>query len=137
MCYRPDGYDRNLVHAIESVVIEWTHQVRDVLKKDSSQPILDGLNPTPFEEIEFWKQKALNLECIYDQLREPKVRRMAELLEKTESSYFQVFKDMFRDVVAGKNYVDRNDQRHHQPDATVLHNYNQHTCTYMFILVIC
>ena len=131
MCYRPDGYDRNLVHAIESVVIEWTHQVRDVLKKDSSQPILDGLNPTPFEEIEFWKQKALNLECIYDQLREPKVRRMAELLEKTESSYFQVFKDMFRDVVAGKNCVYKNDQ----PDATVLHN--QRTCTHMFMLVIC
>ena len=102
VCCRPESYDRNLVHAIESVVIEWTHQVRDVLKKDSSQPILDGLNPTPFEEIEFWKQKALNLECIYDQLREPKVRRMAELLEKADSSYFPVFKDMFRDVVAGE-----------------------------------
>ena len=67
--HRKDGYDRALVHAIESVVIEWTHQVRDVLKKDSSQPLLDGLNPTPFTEIEFWKAKALNLECIYDQVR--------------------------------------------------------------------
>ena len=27
---------------------------------------------------------------------------MAELLEKTNSSYFNVFKEMFRDVVAGK-----------------------------------
>ena len=27
---------------------------------------------------------------------------MAELLEKTNSSYFQVFKDLFRDVVAGQ-----------------------------------
>ena len=65
---RPEGYDRNLVHAIESVIIEWTHQIRDVLKKDSSQPILDGIDPTPAIEIEFWKAKALNLECIYDQV---------------------------------------------------------------------
>lgn len=50
------------------MVIEWTHQIRDVLQKDSAEPILDGLNPTPFFEIEFWKNKALNLECIYDQV---------------------------------------------------------------------
>ena len=36
---------RALVHAIESVIIEWTHQIRDVLKKDSAQPLLEGLNP--------------------------------------------------------------------------------------------
>ncbi|XP_013396327.1 dynein beta chain, ciliary isoform X2 [Lingula anatina] len=95
-----DTYDRNLVHAIESVIIEWTHQIRDVLKKDSAQPLLEGLNPTPSVEIEFWKAKVANLECIFDQLRDPKVRKMAELLEKTNSSYFPSFKNLFRDVVA-------------------------------------
>jgi len=59
---------RALVHAIESVVIEWTHQIREVLKKDSSQPLLEGLNPIPYVEMEFWKVKAQNLECIYDQV---------------------------------------------------------------------
>ena len=66
--FRPDSYDRALVHAIESVIIEWTHQIRDVLKKDSAQPLLEGLNPSPFVELEFWKAKAANLECIYDQV---------------------------------------------------------------------
>ena len=61
--------DRNLVHAIETIVIQWTHQVRDVLKKDSAQPLLEGLNPSPFVEIEFWKAKALNLQCIHDQVK--------------------------------------------------------------------
>lgn len=51
------------------MVIDWTHQIRDVLKRDSAQPLLEGLNPTPFVEIEFWKTKATNLECIYDQVR--------------------------------------------------------------------
>jgi len=59
---------RALVHAIESVVIEWTHQIREVLKKDSAQPLLEGLNPVPYVEMEFWKIKAQNLECIYDQV---------------------------------------------------------------------
>ncbi|CAC5422117.1 DNAH [Mytilus coruscus] len=94
--------DRLLIHSIESMVIDWTHQIRDVLKRDSAQPLLEGLNPTPFVEIEFWKTKATNLECIYDQLKEPKVRKMAELLEKIKSSYYPVFKDIFRDVIAGK-----------------------------------
>lgn len=67
------GLDRHLIHAIESVIIDWSHQIRDVLKRDSSQPLLDGLNPTPKTEIEFWKSRADNLECIYDQLRNPKV----------------------------------------------------------------
>ena len=42
--------------------------MRTVLKKDSSEPLLEGLNPTPEFEVEFWKAKALNLECIYDQV---------------------------------------------------------------------
>lgn len=71
-CYifhcRGEVYDRNLVHSIESVIIEWSHQIQDVLKKDSAQPLLEGLNPGPLVEIEFWKSKAQNLECIYDQV---------------------------------------------------------------------
>jgi len=31
------------------------------------------------------------------------VRKMAELLERTQSSYFPTFKDIFRDVVAGND----------------------------------
>ena len=56
------------MHSVESVVIDWSHQIQEVLKKDSSQPILDGLNPGPLVEIEFWKTKTANLESIYDQV---------------------------------------------------------------------
>ena len=101
LIHRPEAYDRSLIHAIESVIIDWTHQIRDVLKKDSAQPLLEGLNPTPMVEIEFWKAKAQNLDCIYEQLRDSKVRKMAEMLEKANSSYFPSFKNIFRDVVEG------------------------------------
>jgi len=42
--------------------------VRDVLKKDSSQPLLEGLDPVPYVELEFWKAKAQNLDSIYNQV---------------------------------------------------------------------
>ena len=77
--YSEPGLDRALIHAIESVIIDWTHQIRDVLKRDSAQPLLEGLNPSPFVEVEFWKNKAANLECIYEQVRVKNKRN-----EKTE-----------------------------------------------------
>ena len=36
------------------------------------------------------------------QLRDPKVRKMAELLEKSNSSYYPSFKSMRSDVVFGR-----------------------------------
>lgn len=89
-----------MIHAIESVVIDWSNQIQDVLKKDSSQPLLDGLNPGPSVEVEFWRAKAANLENIFEQLKDPKAKKMAELLEKTQSSYYQAFKELFIDTVA-------------------------------------
>ena len=62
-------YSSALLHAIETVVIEWSHQIRDVLKQESAQPLLEGLNPGPAVEIEFWQAKCANLQCIYDQVR--------------------------------------------------------------------
>ena len=76
-----------LVHAIESAVIEWTRQIRDVLRRDSAQPLLDGFNPGPLVECEFWSAKKKNLESLDGQLKSEKMRRMQAILEKAESSY--------------------------------------------------
>lgn len=95
-----EPFDRGLIHAIESVIIDWTHQIKSVLKRDSAQPLLEGHNPGPNVELDFWKSRAMNLECIFEQLHDVKVRRMAELLEKTHSSYFPAFKNIFKGVVA-------------------------------------
>ena len=66
--YRDCSVNRSLVHAIESVIIDWSHQIRDVLKRDSAQPLLEGLNPGPEVEIQFWKNKYNNLDCIFQQV---------------------------------------------------------------------
>ncbi|XP_057629488.1 dynein axonemal heavy chain 9 isoform X4 [Chionomys nivalis] len=95
-----DTIDKSIVYAIESAVIKWSHQVQVVLKKESSQALLQGDNPTPKVELEFWKSRCEDLEHIYSQLMTIKVKGMVGLLDKLQSSYLPAFRAMFRDVEA-------------------------------------
>lgn len=52
-----------------------------------------------FIEIQFWCQRLRNLQYIYEQLRESRVRSMAAILEKTNSAYYACFKNLFKNVV--------------------------------------
>ncbi|XP_047143157.1 dynein beta chain, ciliary isoform X1 [Hydra vulgaris] len=91
--------NRLLIHRIESVVIDWTHQISKVLKKSSAQPLIEGLNPGPLVELNFWKSRSINLENIFLQLQEVRVKKMAKLLQLSNSSYYSAFKKLFKSVV--------------------------------------
>ncbi|XP_040979289.1 LOW QUALITY PROTEIN: dynein heavy chain 17, axonemal [Aquila chrysaetos chrysaetos] len=93
--------DISVLHAIETIIIEWSHQIRDILSKDSAQPLLEGLHPLPRTEFEFWHTRMSNLQCINDQLLSPRVTALAEILEKANSCYWPALQSMFRDVSAG------------------------------------
>ena len=71
------------MHAIESVVIDWCHQVRDVLKKSSAEPLLAGKNPWPLVEIQFWTARRADLESIVDQVGQ-RVEKGGEDMEGRE-----------------------------------------------------
>ncbi|KAM6111100.1 LOW QUALITY PROTEIN: dynein axonemal heavy chain 17 [Pterocles gutturalis] len=99
---RPAGpVSTSVLHSIETVVIEWCHQIRDILGKDSAQPLLEGLHPLPRAEFEFWQTRTRNLQCINDQLLSPPVTALAETLEKANSCYWPALQSVFRDVRAG------------------------------------
>ncbi|XP_061247081.1 dynein axonemal heavy chain 9 isoform X1 [Bos javanicus] len=95
-----DSTDKSIIYAIESAVIQWSHQIQLVLKRESSQPLLQGENPIPQVELEFWRTRCEDLEYIYNQLRMIKRRGMVGLLDKLQSSYFPAFQAMFRDIGA-------------------------------------
>uniref|UniRef100_A0A4W6G5D9 Dynein axonemal heavy chain 17 n=1 Tax=Lates calcarifer TaxID=8187 RepID=A0A4W6G5D9_LATCA len=97
---RGETVDKVIIHSLESAVIEWSHQIRAVLKKDSSEALLEGKSPTPHTELLFWKNRYADLECIHSQLKSSKVNKMAVLLEAVESSYFPAFMNMQQDVLA-------------------------------------
>ncbi|KAK2112196.1 hypothetical protein P7K49_011943 [Saguinus oedipus] len=68
----PSSLDNSLLHTIETIIIDWSHQIRDVLSKDSAQVLLDGLHPLPRVEFEFWDTRLMNLKCIHEQVRPPR-----------------------------------------------------------------
>ncbi|KAG7239799.1 hypothetical protein INR49_028387 [Caranx melampygus] len=97
---RGEMVDKGIIHSLESAVIEWSHQIRAVLKKDSSEALLEGKSPTPQTELLFWKNRYADLECIHSQLKSSKVNKMARLLDAVESSYFPAFTYMQQDILA-------------------------------------
>ncbi|KAM7121693.1 dynein axonemal heavy chain 11 [Molossus nigricans] len=90
--------ERAVLHAIESVVIKWSHQIQKVIEEDSVQPLLNGLHANPQAELDFWTMRRENLSCIYDQLQAPTVLKMVKILKTKRSSYFPTLKDIFMAV---------------------------------------
>ena len=78
--------------------MEWSHQVHDVLKKNSAQPLLQGKNPGPLVEIDFWVARRADLESVVEQLYSDKVLKMSRLLEKTLSSYYPAYCSMLKTI---------------------------------------
>ncbi|KAF2900340.1 hypothetical protein ILUMI_05842 [Ignelater luminosus] len=93
--------DLQLKTAIEAAVIQWASLCGDILQQSSTAAFAGGANPTPLVEIDFWNARLKNLECIYDQLRDPRVKKMALYLELTDSAYLACFQNIFQDIVSG------------------------------------
>lgn len=98
----PASLDNSLLHAIETIIIDWSHQIRDVLSKDSAQALLDGLNPLPQVEFDFWDARLMNLKCIHEQLNRPKVNKIVEILEKAQSCYWPALQNVYMNVTEGE-----------------------------------
>ncbi|XP_067892376.1 dynein axonemal heavy chain 11 [Heterodontus francisci] len=85
--------DKSVLHSIESMVIQWMHQITDVMKRDSAHVLFEEINPIPSAEINFWMARKDNLLGIYKQLQNPKVCKIANILKIVKSSYYSTFKN--------------------------------------------
>ncbi|XP_062979874.1 dynein axonemal heavy chain 11 [Elgaria multicarinata webbii] len=95
---KQDIHTRLVLHAIESMVIKWSHQIRDILERNSAQTLLHDFHPDPQIELKFWKERKYNLLCLYDQLRSPVVQKMMRILKGKMSSYYPTFQDICKEV---------------------------------------
>ncbi|XP_020637559.3 dynein axonemal heavy chain 11 isoform X1 [Pogona vitticeps] len=93
-----DSYTRSVLHAIESMVIRWSHQIRDILEKNSPQMLLHDCQPVPQNELTFWMERKDNLLSIYDQLKRPVIQKMIRILKAKMSSYYPTFQDIYKEV---------------------------------------
>jgi len=89
---------KDKVHVLESAVITWTKQIKNVLKLDPEAPLKAGLNPDPLVEIDFWKSKAANLNAIHEQLQMERVKKVLRYLEANKSTYTTPFSKLQREV---------------------------------------
>jgi dynein heavy chain len=110
--------DREGVHVLESAVVTWTRQIKNVLKQEpedllKNDPGHSGkpegsvsghtktgfpLNPGPGEELQFWISKAENLNSIHEQLNSTKIRKVLNVLEMSKSTYYPAFDRLCREV---------------------------------------
>ena len=63
------GSGKNRISLLEGAIITWTKQIKNVLKQDPESQLKMGYHPTPDVEITFWKNKANNLNSIFEQVR--------------------------------------------------------------------
>ena len=66
-----------------------------------------GQDPNPLVEIDFWKNKAENLNSIHTQLHTEKIRRVLKFLEQNKSTYTSQFHKLEKDVQAAR--IEAND----------------------------
>ena len=93
---------KNKISLLEGAIITWTKQIRSVLKLDPESQLKAGLNPTPDVEIEFWKNKAANLNSIFEQLQGPKIRRVLKALDQSKSTYCTTFARLCKEVFSAR-----------------------------------
>ncbi|XP_054847065.1 dynein axonemal heavy chain 11 [Eublepharis macularius] len=93
-----DSYTRSVLHAIESMIIKWSHQIREIVEQNSAQTLLYGFLPDPQTELKYWKERKDNLCYIYKQLQSPVVQKMIRILKAKNSSYYPISQDIYKEV---------------------------------------
>ncbi|XP_061694561.1 dynein axonemal heavy chain 11 [Syngnathoides biaculeatus] len=86
--------DGGLLYSIETLIVQWSGQIWNVLKKDSGDLLLQGDHPGPNVELQFWTSHRENLVGIQSQIQSPKVEQIMEILKRVKSSYYSSFQDV-------------------------------------------
>ncbi|XP_060896803.1 dynein axonemal heavy chain 2-like [Labrus mixtus] len=77
--------DKKLVQRMESVVIHWTDQIKELLNDQEVMEMGDTCGP--LQEIAFWKTRSAKLLDISLQLQKPRVKHIQKILQLSKSIY--------------------------------------------------
>ena len=82
--------DKELVSRLETTMIHWTRQIKEVLS--AQEAVETNENDGPLEEIQFWQNRCADLSGLSKQLDLPGVKKVEEILAAAKSSYVQSFR---------------------------------------------
>ncbi|XP_074478915.1 dynein axonemal heavy chain 2 [Sebastes fasciatus] len=88
--------DRRLLQRMETVVINWTEQITDLLSAQEIVNMRDKCDP--LTEIAFWKTRSAKLLNISQQLQKPGVRHIQNILQLLNSLYIQNFCKLAKEI---------------------------------------
>ncbi|PNW78281.1 hypothetical protein CHLRE_09g403800v5 [Chlamydomonas reinhardtii] len=101
--------DQDKIHILESAIVTWTKQIKNVLKADPDAPLKEpGAYPGPLTELNFWSERAANLNSIHEQLTSEKTQKVVKVLELAKSTYYPAFQRLFREVEAAQQEANDN-----------------------------
>lgn len=90
--------DKDRLQIMESIVIHWTRQIKDVVNNHDSSATAETAGP--LDEIEFWKGRAQDLLGIQKQLESSNVIRILEVLHYAKSNYIGPFQTLTEQILA-------------------------------------
>lgn len=83
--------DKETIHSVEGAVVTWSRQIREVLKASLEGQLKNMKCPGPMVELQYWEDRAANLNGIQEQLENGNVKMMIKSLEDSQSTYFPAF----------------------------------------------
>ncbi|XP_062072422.1 dynein axonemal heavy chain 2 isoform X1 [Lepus europaeus] len=98
--------DKELVQRLETSMIHWTRQIKEVLS--AQETVETGENLGPLEEIEFWRNRCMDLSGISKQLVKPGVKHIESILRLAKSSYLAPFVKLAQQIQDGSRQAQSN-----------------------------
>lgn len=91
--------DKDLLQRLESTVIYWTRQIKEVVTNQDSQQSTEA--NSPLDEYRHWDLRTVNLNNLYKQLQKPELKRITQVLKLAESQYLPSFKELEEKIEEG------------------------------------
>ncbi|XP_005399515.1 PREDICTED: dynein heavy chain 2, axonemal isoform X2 [Chinchilla lanigera] len=98
--------DKELVQRLETSMIHWTRQIKEVLS--AQETVETGESLGPLEEIEFWRNRCMDLSGISKQLVKKGVKHIENILRLAKSSYLLPFMKLAQQIQDGSQQAQSN-----------------------------
>lgn len=100
--------DKDLVQQLETTVLHWTRQIKEVVGSQETSYQTDNASLGPLHEIEFWRLRTQDLNGIKKQLDRQGVRDILQVLRLAQSTYLAKFDDLYHDIDRGSTEAKNN-----------------------------
>ena len=91
--------DKDLIQRLESTVIYWTRQIKEVVSNQETNTSQE--NSDPLDEIEHWRARTTNLKDLKYRLTHQHLQKIIDVLTRANSSYLTGFKELEQKINDG------------------------------------